>query len=320
MNSPGSSVPTRQPANPAAAPLAAARRVHLAGPSAPRDPRTLAARADLADATLAGEIVAPRYARAEERSCRVPVTMIHAAPGGVAVSSLLHGEAFGVLDVVGGWAWGQARHDGYVGYARAAALGAPIAADWRVSAPAALVFAAPDIKATPTATLPLNARLAAGDHDERFIALHGGGFVHRRHVARLELWSDDPVDVARGLLGTPYLWGGRTRDGVDCSGLVQAALFACGLACPRDSDQQRDAFQAIDWRERRRGDLVFVPGHVGILVDADRLLHANAFAMTTWIEPLAAVLDRLEPGIAPALRRVDLLARPSPCSPESQPL
>lgn len=239
--------------------------------------------------------------------------MLHAQPGGVAVSALLFGEPFAVLDVAAGWAWGRTLVDGYVGFVQADALDVPVAATSRVAAGAALVFEAPDIKSAVVARLPLNARLATRDHDDRFLALEPAssvaGFIHRRHVAPVDRPDHDPLAVARLLLGTPYRWGGRTRDGIDCSGLVQAALLACGIECPRDSDQQRHALGAgVTFDDRRRGDLVFFPGHVGILADAARLLHANAHAMTTCIEPLEAVIGRLrdhhaEPVLA--VRRVE---------------
>jgi cell wall-associated NlpC family hydrolase len=123
-----------------------------------------------------------------------------------------------------------------------------------------------------------------------FLAVAGGGYLHCRH---LEPPPATPLGVARRFAGAPYLWGGRTPLGVDCSGLVQVALAACGIAAPRDSDQQRDELGiAVDLADRRGGDLVFFPGHVGILVDADTLFHANAYWMATVEEPLADVLAR----------------------------
>ncbi len=272
------------------------RQGHLTGPSRPVDRRIHAVRDDLADAALAGCVVAPRYAEGISRQAVAPWTMIRAAPddGMVAVSQLLFGEAFTVFDVVGGWAWGQCGHDCYVGWIRLAALGDPTVATHRIAAASAAVFAAADIKSRVIRTLPLNARIAATDAEEHFVAA-AGGFIHRRHVLPLAAPLGDPSSVALGFVGAPYVWGGRTREGVDCSGLTQAVLAACGIVAPRDSDQQAAAFAAIDPAARCRGDLVSFPGHVGILADADTLIHANAHWMATVVEPLADAAARLAP-------------------------
>lgn len=273
------------------------RRAHLAGPSRRLDPRVHAFRPDLADIALAGVVSAPRFADGVVMRAGVASAMLRAAPddAAVATSALLFGEAFTVFDLAHGWAWGQCDDDGYVGWIRAPALApAGAAATHRVAAPAAAILVAPEIKARVLGTLPLNARVAASPAGAAFAAA-AGGYVHHRHLAALDAAAADPVALALGFVGTPYVWGGRTRDGIDCSGLTQAVLRACGVACPRDSDQQGEAFAMVTAAERRRGDLVVFPGHVGILADPLTLIHANAYWMATVVEPLADVAARIEP-------------------------
>lgn len=271
-------------------------QTRLSGPSTPLDRRVNAYRPDLASVQLAADVIAARYAEPMRLHCTLPVAMLHgeADAAAVAVSALLHGEGFDVIEIAGDWAWGACVHDGYVGWLERAALTSTTAvATHTVVAAMAPVFAAPDIKRAVLAVRYLGSPLAGVEAGE-FIALDGGGFIHLRHVARAGHHAGDPVLVARDFVGTPYVWGGRTRDGIDCSGLVQAALNACGIACPRDSDQQLAAFGGdIGEDALQRGDLVFFPGHVGIMADATRLLHANAYWMTTLIEPLGAVVGRL---------------------------
>ena len=206
-------------------------------------------------------------------------------------SELLFGEGFTVFDRVGGWAWGQGHSDSYVGWVASGAL-APHDGKHcdRVTAPQGLLFEAPALKAPVRAVVPCGAFVELGDTDGDYRAAGEGAWIHHRHVAPPHGF---PVDTAHAFLGTPYRWGGRTRAGIDCSGLVQAALGAHGIVCPRDTDQQQAAFAPIDPTQRARGDLFFVPGHVAMFVDATTLLHANAWWMSTVVEPLEAVLNRL---------------------------
>ncbi|MBB4630935.1 C40 family peptidase [Sphingosinicella soli] len=280
-------MPTATP-NAKTAPTSSARRP---------DPRTHAWRDDLADAALEGVVDAPRFAVPVRHRLTAPQAPIRKAPDAdaVAVSELLSGEAFDVLDVSGGVAWGYSVHDHYVGYVDAALLAdAGETPTHRIAAPTALIFARPDIKSTVLGALPMGALIGAAEHDEKFAAA-AGGYVHRRHIAAIDDHAADPAAVAELFLGTPYKWGGRTRGGIDCSGLVQIALGACGIDCPRDSDMQAALGREVEDRRYRRGDLVFFPGHVGFMHDETRLLHANAFFMSTVIEPLDDVVGRLLP-------------------------
>jgi hypothetical protein len=307
--------------------------VRLTGPRrtpAPRsalDPRTAAWRRDLADVALAGAVVANAYARPVVRAVSATATPLLDAPGdaGTAVSELLHGERFAVLDVQGGLAWGYGLHDHYVGWVAADALGPAGGAAARLIGPGdALLFAAPRVKARVVATLPAGAEVAvapgdaAGDAlgdalggaagDERFLAIvegpFAGCFVHRRHV--LDGPVPDWVAVAEGFVGAPYRWGGRTRAGVDCSGLLAVAWKLAGRPCPRDSDMMFEAVGGdlgadVGGDALRRGDVLWWPGHIGVMASATHLLHANAHWMATVVEPLAQVVARA--GVAPRARR-----------------
>jgi hypothetical protein len=268
-------------------------RVRLDGPSRRYDARVSAIRPDLADVALADLYFAPHYAAPVARRCVVPSVMVRGAPNASAsaVTELLHGEAFHMLDARGGWAWGYCGHDHYVGYLPVDTLADPVVQS-HVTRALAPVFAMADIKSPVLELLPAGARLA-GTEEGDFLATDGG-FVHLRHVRAIDAVESDWVAVAERYLGAPYVWGGRGI-GVDCSGLVQMALAACGIAAPRDTDQQAEAIgEALgDNAALRRGDILFFPGHVGLMVDSERLIHANAHAMAVTIEPLADVVARL---------------------------
>lgn len=276
---------------------ASTERIHfrLEGRSVALDSRIHAARGDLADISLAGILFSAHYARAIELTCVASGAPVLASPSAnaVAVSELLRGESFHALDITTQWAWGFCGHDGYVGYIRRDALDTRETPTHYVIATTAPLFSAPDIKASIVDYWPMGAQFS-GEVGGDFIAT-GEGFVHQRHVAAIDAPERDWVAVAEQYLGQPYIWGGRGHRGIDCSGLVQAALGQCGIAAPRDTDLQREGIGtplAAD-EALRRGDLLFFPGHVGIMVDAERLLHANAHWMAVVIEPLADVVARL---------------------------
>jgi cell wall-associated NlpC family hydrolase len=279
------------------------------------DPRTTAHRADLADIALAGTLVAPRYAAPVARSVVVPRAALLEAPdrGATAASELLLGEQVRLFEAGSGFGWVQGRHDGYVGYVALDALG-PVtdAAGTRalVGPGDALLFAGPRVKAPVHAAIPAGAELQVEDHDARFVRLvagpHEGAYLHRRHLMPRP-FGGDWVALAEAFIGSPYRWGGRTRAGVDCSGLIQMAWKLAGRLARRDSDMLfADAGQDLpDGASLARGDIAWWPGHIGVMVDGTRLLHANAFHMTTLVEPLEAVAARAaaDGGPPPRLRR-----------------
>jgi cell wall-associated NlpC family hydrolase len=261
------------------------------------DPRLTLARPDLADLDLQGLVAAERYVAPTLRQVAVPTAALRKAAHPMAEQwdQLLFGELFRVLDVKDGFAWGQAARDGYVGYVAEddlAARGAP--ATHQVAVPRTYAFAEPDIKSRPVGLYSLNALTAIEAVEGRFARGEGTGWFVAAHLAPVGKVLTDHVAVAQGYLGAPYQWGGRESLGLDCSGLVQQALAACGKAVPRDTDLQLAFFAPIAAEERRRGDLVFWKGHVAILLDAETILHANAHHMAVAVEPLAGAVARIE--------------------------
>lgn len=259
------------------------------------DRRVTPARPDLAAAHLKGKVASPRFVDGEKFVVGLGRVSLRVRPSDDAAqdSELLFGESFTVYDRAGGWAWGQAANDLYVGYVREAALAKPFAAEARVSAMWAPVFAAADLKTPVRDLLPMNAVVPVLSRKGDYVHV-GPGFVHQRHL--LPEAEKDFVAVAERFLGMPYVWGGKTGAGLDCSGLIQTALQAVGKAAPRDTDMMEKALgEPVARNAVRRGDLVFWKGHMGVMIDEIRLLHANAFHMMVAIEPLAEAVARIHP-------------------------
>jgi cell wall-associated NlpC family hydrolase len=264
------------------------------------DPRRHAYREGLAAESLRGQVVAAHYVRGERRQIEAPVLALRREPRFDATldTEVLFGETLTLFDESEGWAWVQLARDGYVGYMPSEGLGSAIAAPThRVAALRTFIYPTPDIKMPPLALLSLNALLSVAGEEGRFLALKSGGFVIAEHARKIDEYARDLVDVALAFRGTPYLWGGRTSLGVDCSGLVQLAHEAAGLACPRDADMQaKELGQPLDWQglgALAHGDLVFWDGHVGIMTSAHDLVHASAYQMVVVEEPLTEARSRI---------------------------
>jgi hypothetical protein len=270
-------------------------RFGLSGTSQSYDPRVVAIRPDLADIAVAGQHFAPHYAAPMMSSCILPSAVLRSAPSVDAdqTSELLYGEGFALLDLTGGWAWGYCLADHYVGYLAADALGAPIAPTHRVRASEALLHSAPDAASGGSAVLPRGA-LVMGEAEGEWLAT-AHGYLPLAALVEADAEEKDAAAVAEDLVGAPYLWGGRTAAGIDCSGLVQLAWASAGVQLPRDSDLQLASLGAdkdVDPAKLERGDLVFFPGHVGIMADASNIVHASRRWMAVKVEPLADVIAR----------------------------
>ena len=266
------------------------------------DPRVTPARADLAAQFLEGKIVAPRYVEGrvhEVIAAQAPLRH-EPRPDAPLLTEALRGERVTIYDEnEEGWAWGQLAADHYVGWLPLSALAPPRAAPThKVAALRAYAFPGPSIKLPPLEALPFGATLAVARTEDRMAVTDAGWYVPIVQLKPVGENEPDFVAVAERFLGVPYLWGGKTALGLDCSGLLQIALTACGVACPRDTDMQEAALgapaAAADYSNFKRGDLVFWKGHVAIVRDAANFLHANAFHMAVAIEPIAAAIARIE--------------------------
>jgi cell wall-associated NlpC family hydrolase len=266
------------------------------------DKRLHAWREDLADIRLKGRLEngagQRRFVAGSPAQITVPIASLHRAPTADAMqlTQALQGETLCIFETKDGWSWVQLDGDSYVGYVRSAALSPVIhGLTHRVAVPATLLFAEPNLKSQPAVPLTLMSGLAVTGEENGFLRLATGGHVFAAHACALGESAPDWVSVAEQFMSSPYLWGGKSVQGLDCSGLVQLALAAGGIAAPRDSDMQEESVGELlpSGAALRRGDLVFWDGHVGIMRDAATLLHANGHHLMVVSEPLQEAVSRI---------------------------
>lgn len=259
------------------------------------DPRLTPFSGRVAHVTLKGTLTAPAYTEGRRQRLTAPLADLLRTPAGSRDRQLLSGAALCVIDQQGEMAYVRAEYDGYCGWIDRSTLGPYLDMTHRVAAPATHLYAAPDIKSEATATLSLNATVRITEASGNFLRRHDGAWLPKQHLQPVDQPETDPVAVAEKLIGTPYLWGGNSRAGLDCSALVQLALQACNHPCPADSDLQERALSARlpEGAQARRGDLLFWPGHVAWVSAPDMILHANAHTMSVAYEPLSAALARI---------------------------
>ncbi len=265
------------------------------------DRRITPVRADLADERLRGQVEAERFTTGTVKRLIASFAPLHRHPSREAPvdTQAIFGEAVTVYDEHEGWAWVQLHDDGYVGYLPSIVLGdAGAQPTHKIGTIRTFVYPGPSLKLPYQDYLTLNAKVVVLETQGEYARLATGGWVFAAHLKALDAWETDYVAAAERFLHTPYLWGGKTSLGIDCSGLAQTVLTAAGIMAPRDSDmQEKDLGSAIeitpDLGGLQRGDLIFWKGHVGLMMDATDFIHATGHSMTVMIEPLAVAEERI---------------------------
>ncbi|MEE1611748.1 C40 family peptidase [Microvirga sp. CF3016] len=265
------------------------------------DRRITPVRADLADERLRGQVEAERFTTGTVKRVVTTFSPLHRHPSREAPvdTQAIFGESVTVYDEHEGWAWVQLHDDGYVGYLPSAVLGEDgEAPTHRIQAIRTFVYPGPNLKLPFQDYLTLNSKIVVTEIEGSYARLATGGWVFAAHLSGLDAFEADYVSVAERFLHTPYLWGGKTSLGIDCSGLAQTVLTAAGIKAPRDSDMQEQQLGLpvevkADLSGLKRGDLVFWKGHVGLMMDETNFIHATGHSMTVMIEPLAVAEERI---------------------------
>ena len=261
------------------------------------DRRLTPATARVAHVSLRGQVAAAQWTEGQDLRVALPLVDLLRAPGGARERQLRLGEGFCVVDRDQGHAFGFARKDGYCGWLPEPALSEVAAPTHWIASVGTHLYPAPRSASQELAALPMGAQVEVLGQVDKW-AETALGYVPRSHLRRIGDWLDDPVTVAEGFLGTPYLWGANSRAGIDCSGLVQLAFAACGISVAGDSDLQ-EAQGAEVFGTLQRGDLVFWKGHVALVVGDGRIIHANGFTMSVAYEGLEAAIARIAAGEGP---------------------
>jgi len=265
------------------------------------DRRITPFRADLADEKLRGKMQAERYATGTVRRVSKTFASLHRHPSREAPvdTQAIFGESVTVYNEHEGWVWVQLHDDGYVGYLPSDALSEPgPQSTHKVGAVRTFIYPGPNLKLPSGGYLTMNSRVTVTETQGDYARLATGGWVYAPHLTGLDAFEPDYVGVAERFLHTPYLWGGKTSLGMDCSGLAQTVLIAAGIKAPRDSDMQEEQLGTPvevkpDLSGLKRGDLVFWKGHVGLMLDETNFIHATGHSMTVMIEPIAVAEERI---------------------------